>query len=315
MRNKAAILLAAITLAAFAACTDPLAGDLGLYCPEDHFEIRIINDGTAMEITGYVGGRTDVRIPPYIRGLPVTAIGERAFAGASWVWSDDDGLTWVVKGHRISSVNIPDTVTHIGDWAFTYNQLTSVAIPNSVVSIGRDAFAGNQFTSIAIPSAITSIEPGAFADNQLVYVIIPNNVTYIGSQAFARNNIANVTISNSVMHIASLAFALNQLTYVVIPNSEVWVCGSAFDYPDVTVTIGIYHNITLLRTRKWPDVPVKPEPPSTVGIFGTPCVPTLIPGTLPPLRRHRLGAIFCPEFPLEALTLCAPTLSLTALPP
>jgi len=32
MKNKAALCLAAITLVAFAACADPLQGDLGLYC-------------------------------------------------------------------------------------------------------------------------------------------------------------------------------------------------------------------------------------------------------------------------------------------
>ena len=75
MKTNVTLLLAAITLAAFASCADPLRGELDLYCPEDHFLFRTIDNSTAVEITGYVGGRTDVRIPPYILGLPVTVIG------------------------------------------------------------------------------------------------------------------------------------------------------------------------------------------------------------------------------------------------
>ena len=41
----------------------------------------------------------------------------------------------------LSSINIPDSVTSIGDWAFGIcTSLTSINIPNSVTSIGRAAF-------------------------------------------------------------------------------------------------------------------------------------------------------------------------------
>ena len=79
MRNKPAICLAAIALAAFAACADPTRGEAEPFCPESHFLHEIIDGGAAVMITSYVGDRTDVRIPPHIQGLPVTAIGMLAF--------------------------------------------------------------------------------------------------------------------------------------------------------------------------------------------------------------------------------------------
>jgi len=173
MRNKSAILLAAITLAAFASCADPLSGDLGLYYPEDHFLFRTIDNGTAMEITGYVGGRIDVRIPPYIRGLPVTVIGDFAFRGNEW---DEDTEEWVsIKS--ITTVIIPYGVTQIGAFAFSNNQLASITIPSSVIFIDIGAFFHNQLANITIPGSVTHIAFFAFANNWLIGIGIGSDVT------------------------------------------------------------------------------------------------------------------------------------------
>jgi len=232
MKNKSAILLAAITLAAFAACADPLAGDLGLYCPEDHFLFRTIDNGTAVEITGYVGGRTDVRIPPFIGGLPVTVIGAGAFAGEDWWYFCyvDENTVWnFVTGHQITSVNIPGSVTHIRHAAFIANRLSSVSIPSEVVYIDGSAFAGNQLVSVYIPDNVIHVGRGAFADNQLASVTIPDSVTHIQQEAFARNNLINIIIPSGVTHIEMWAFINNQLTYVIIPDSVTHVRWDAFD--------------------------------------------------------------------------------------
>jgi len=194
MRNKSAILLAAIALAAFAACADPLAGGLGLYCPEDHFLFRTIDNGTAVEITGYVGGRTNVRIPPYIRGLPVTMIGELALTGFDW----DDIYGWV-PGRYIVAVTIPSDVTHIGYMAFAGNRLTSLVIPDSVTYIGEGAFGDNMLASTIIGSNVVSVGHWAFAFNQLTNVIIPDGITDIGIWAFAENRLDSITIGDNVI--------------------------------------------------------------------------------------------------------------------
>jgi len=122
--------------------------DNGQYCPESDFAFTVIDNGTAVEITGYVGSNTDVRIPDRIQGLPVTVIG----AGAFW-------------GNQLTSVNIPDSVTHIGIRAFAWNQLTSVSIPDSVTHIDMEAFAENQLTSVSVPGG-AFVHPQAF-DSQV----------------------------------------------------------------------------------------------------------------------------------------------------
>ena len=81
--------------------------------PEANFTVRIIDNGTAVEITGYVGINRVVHIPDRIQGLPVTHIGNGAF------WRN-----------QLSNVSIPDSVTHIDMEAFAENQLTSVSVPS-----------------------------------------------------------------------------------------------------------------------------------------------------------------------------------------
>lgn len=64
----------------------------------------------------------------------------------------------------ITSINIPDTVTIIGNHAFySCTALTNITISNSVISIGNSAFYGcTGLTSITIPNSVTSIAPSAF---------------------------------------------------------------------------------------------------------------------------------------------------------
>ena len=166
-----------------------------------------------------------------------------------------EGTTYSVKSIGYSafygcfglrSVTISNSVTSIGDYAFSYSGLTSVTIPNSVTSIGKYAFYYCQsLTSVTIPNSVTSIGNNAFMDcsgltsvhisdiaawcniefsrtdsNPLYYahylylngeevkdLVIPNSVTSIGKYAFRNcSGLTSVTIPNSVSSIGDYAF-------------------------------------------------------------------------------------------------------------
>ena len=117
-------------------------------------------------ITGwdpYAEGETV--IPKQIEALPVTSIGDLAFACSESLTSIiiPESVTSIGNDafydcSSLTSITIPDSVTSIGDTAFyRCSSLTSITIPDGVTSIGRSAFGRcRSLTSIAIPQAFHS---------------------------------------------------------------------------------------------------------------------------------------------------------------
>ena len=165
----------------------------------------------------------------------VTTIGDYAFTGCS-------GLT---------SVTIPNSVTALGTYAFALcTGLTSVNIPNSVTTIGNVAFYGcSSMTNLNIGNSVTSIGSNAFAGcTGLTSVFLPNSVTSIDDGAFQNcSGLKSVTIPNSVTSIGYLAFyGCSSLTNLTIGNSVTSIGYYAFS--DCNSLTNVYCYITDLST-------------------------------------------------------------------
>ena len=134
---------------------------------------------------------------------------------------------------EITSLEIPNSVTEIGNYAFYgCSGLTEVTIPNSVTEIGDDAFSGcSSLTEVTIPNSVTSIGDRAFYGcSGLTEVTIPNRVTSIGDAVFSGcSGLTEVTIPNSVTLIGERAFSgCSGLAEVTIGNSVTWIGELAF---------------------------------------------------------------------------------------
>ena len=124
-------LLCFMMIMAYSLAPIPPMSDVA-YAEDSDFTVE---DGV---ITGYNGSDTDVVIPESIDGETIVGIGESAF---------DNTYSDIVDGDGIESVEIPATVTDIGEYAFYANgYLQKVTFKGDIPTIGYEAFSGSWFT-------------------------------------------------------------------------------------------------------------------------------------------------------------------------
>ena len=215
-------------------------------------------DGT-LTIGAYTGSETEVVIPSSVGGLIVTGIADRAF------WASDitsiiipDSITTIGNNaftfcSGLTSITIPDSVTSIGEYAFSYcSGLTSITIPDSVTSIGSDAFAFCEgLTSITIPDSVTSIGGGSFYGcRRLTSITIPDSVTSIGQSAFnSCIGLTSITIPDSVTSIGGESFSrCSGLTSITIPDSVTSIGVGSFRGCSGLTSITIPDSVTSIES-------------------------------------------------------------------
>ena len=146
-----------------------------------------------------------------LTGIWVAESNSHYSSDASGVLFNKDKTTLVQCPGAFAAYTIPNSVTSIGDVAFSFcTSLASVTIPNGVTSIGDSAFSYcASLTSVTIPDSVTSIGWSAFAGcTSLTSVTIPDSVTSIGSLAFSGcTSLTSVTVPDSVTSIGDAAFA------------------------------------------------------------------------------------------------------------
>lgn len=215
-----------------------------------------INDQNTCTIKKYIGYEVNIDIPESLFGVPVTEIGDGAFAGCKNLTSVSlpNEITSIGDGAfedctALEAIAIPGSNTSICDYAFSgCTSLTSVTIPNNVAYIGRDAFEGTRYINdkknwsndvlfignhlirakttlsgeYSIKDGTKTIAADAFSGcTSLTSVTIPGNLKSIGIWAFAScKNLNSITIPDSVTSIECGVFAsCSSLSTLTIPNS------------------------------------------------------------------------------------------------
>ena len=249
----------------------------------------------------------------------VTSIGIYAFSGCDSltsinVASDNDCFsgnngvlfnkekTELIKypeGKSETSYTIPNSVTSIGESAFSYcYSLTSITLGNSVTSIGDWAFrVCTGLTSITIPDSVTSIGDRAFVDcRSLTSVTLGNSVTSIGGYAFAGcTGLASITIPDSVTSIGGYAFYdCSGLKDVYYAGSEAqWKAISVDDYGnDSLINATIHYNWTgehVCTNKKLVTVPAQCEVNGMSYYICTECGKQIGEATIIPATGHSWG--------------------------
>ncbi len=143
-----------------------------------------------------------------------------------------------LKNELVTDLVIPDSITVIGDYAFSgCTSINSVTIPDSVTSIGSSAFSDSaSLTSVSINDIVKwcnisfsnpESNPLYYAHNlylnnePVIDLVIPDSLTNIDSSAFYNcKSLTSVIIPESVISIGDNAFnGCTRLKSAVIPES------------------------------------------------------------------------------------------------
>jgi len=198
------------------------------------------NDDNTLTVTGYTGTNEDIVIPDSTNGYPVASIGTAAFYGFT----------------KITSVTIPNSITHIGMAAFnSCYGLTSVAIPASVTNIEDYAFFYcTNLTAIAVDDAnpnYSSADGVLFNKDKTLLMqfpfgktgsyAIPGSVTRLADEAFG--------IFPYYLQDPLLYSACPGLTNIIIPGSIVSIGDSAFSHCTGLKNVIISNGVTSIGTN------------------------------------------------------------------
>ena len=172
----------------------------------DSSAFTYVNHGDSIEITGFDNSVSDVVIPSEIEGLPVTTISTGAFYLSA-----------------ITSIEVPDTVTSIGEMAFLgCTSLKTVKLSTGVAKIEKNAFgscSALQEVQVAKDnpnfSSLDGVLYSKAQDTLVIYpaaktdaaYIIPSGVTSVAMYAFSENPyLETLTIPNSLIKVGDSAF-------------------------------------------------------------------------------------------------------------
>ena len=185
-------------------------------------------------------GLTDLTVPANFGDVTLAySSGKGVFNGCTALTNItfEEGITKIpdgaFAGSGIREIAIPETVTEIGSYAFSYcTKLRKMDLPEGLTTINSYAF---QYCSIlkrfTLPSTVTTLGSYAFQYcYDLTSVTIPTGVDTINSYLFRNcTSLNTVVISGSVTTINDYAFyGCSSLKNITIPGTVTTISSNAF---------------------------------------------------------------------------------------
>ena len=158
------------------------------------------------------------------------------FAQADLSSATEVGIGAFAYNNKLTSVTLGN-LDEIAPMAFAMTKVESLEIPASVTKVGEYAFFDTNITSVDL-SNVTSIGDSAFGMNNLTYVKLKAGAV-IGDSAFAYNfDLSEVVNLDKAVKIGSFAFMCSALKTLTLTDAE-YIGDFAFGESSVTkVTLG-----------------------------------------------------------------------------
>jgi hypothetical protein len=210
---------------------DPVTTDMTLYAKwnaANSLTFVAISGGAAWEVAKGSGSLdSDLFIPAYYKGIPVTSVASSGFFLCT-------GLTSVV---------LPPGMKSIKSSAFCRSNLASITLPQGIEELGGSAFTTTNIGRIHIPASCISVAAGAMAncrslsqvtvDAENPQYVAVDNVLFNKSMTSlfcypAGKAGSNYSIPSGVGEIAYCAFLGSSLVGISIPDSVTILRNNAF---------------------------------------------------------------------------------------
>ncbi|MGI6604484.1 MAG: leucine-rich repeat protein [bacterium] len=219
-------------------------------------------------IEGYAfsnSGLRSITIPAQVKEL-----GSYVFAGCTSletvIFAEGSMITRLPEGvfngcTSLVSVNIPETATEIGAWAFyKCSALPSITIPDGVESIGENALRScTSLTSMTIPVSVTELGEHVFSECRSLETVTfaeGSTITRIPGDAFSEcTSLVSVNVPETVTEIGEYAFcACSALPSITIPANVASIGYGAFlDCYALATIINEYDGIQTIGTYAFYD--------------------------------------------------------------
>lgn len=142
---------------------------------------------------------------------------------------------------KITSVEIPNTVTHIGSGAFAYcDSLSNVILPNSVTKIENNAFKNcTKLGKISINN-VDTIGSCAFYKCEKLDIELPKSLIYIGERAFFSTKIKSISLNSNLRYVGFQAFSechADEIYFNDVPEGAFFgeYCFQVNDFTEITI--------------------------------------------------------------------------------
>ena len=165
-------------------------------------------DGETAVITGIKDKSEEIRIPTYIGGYRVVAIGDGAFGNLS--------------SESVSKVVVPDGVTAIGKEAFANSPDVEIVIEGTVSQLGERAFFGcTGLKAIKLGGGIETVTAEAFVGSGLESIALPESVRVVDENAFSEcAALKALFIYSSIEAINDMAFQDTGVTAIFFYGTD-----------------------------------------------------------------------------------------------
>ena len=208
------------------------------YMPE--FLVKIVDAGIV--ICRYNGNSESVAIPAVIGDLPVVEIAGMAFYDRT----------------SLASIDIPSSVTRIGDKAFSHTGLSALSISSSDVSIGARTFESTPLSSVSFEDNVASVGAYAFYGcASLSSVTFGGTVGEMGAYAFAGTSVESFAVPSGVKAIPEGLFMNDsELVGLELGDDIVSIGDKAFYGTALSMALAIPGSVTSIGAQAFYDAPL-----------------------------------------------------------